>query len=110
MALPSLLTPALLLLLVAGAFGCAQSAPARRTFLLKDNGVRCIRAPCPSIDAISPGAAPVAVTGVALEQVLEDPSAREQALSKVHQGGLTAEGYVDASSEKGPIFRVTRLP
>jgi hypothetical protein len=92
-----------------GRNGRAEGQP---RYVLRDNGVRCIRAPCFNIEVISRSA------GGGKEVVSEvdfsalNLSSEEQAeLSTALQTpeGLTVEGSIERGRDEGRVFRVSRV-
>lgn len=110
---------------VAGTSGAEPGGPADQAdqpgqgqvqprYLLRDNGVRCVRAPCFSIDVIPLGAAGQKevlsdVDFSALDLASDEEANLQAALQSPE--GLTVEGRIEPSRDpEGRVFRVTRLP
>lgn len=70
-------------------------------YRLEDNGIRCVRAPCPSIDVRSTETDVVtSVSDIRYPAGMPDPD-RQRLQEALFHGGFTARGEVDASVEGG---------
>ncbi len=126
-----LIRAALLVLLPAAMMACngARSAASddpstvgtETVYVLRDNGMRCIAAPCFSTDVTPVAAAgaadvqPETVSGVDLSALNVSPATRDSLMARIATAdGLTAAGRIEAESSAGPagrgrVFRVTRV-
>jgi hypothetical protein len=86
-----------------GGAGRATGVGEVQRYRLRDNGVRCITYPCPSIDAIPlEGGAPVQVHEVDLSALGLSDAARDEALARLSGKGLVVRGRIDTVPARGP--------
>ncbi|WNG13499.1 DUF6748 domain-containing protein [Cystobacter fuscus] len=87
-------------------------------YIVKDSGVRCIAAPCPSLvarPADDPKSEGLSITDLDLSALGLTDEQRERLMEKVHQGaGLKVEASVGNVPHAGPagtatVLRVTRV-
>jgi hypothetical protein len=94
----------------------AAAEPPAPLWRVRDNGVRCVRAPCPTLDAlpVDSAADSVRVVEVDLSALGLSPKDTQRLVAMVHEAGLLVRGQVeqrtDVRGKPYTVLRATALP
>ena len=89
----------------------ATRAPATGSvYLISDNGIRCVRAPCPSLRALTVNTKrAVSAAGLDLSGVVASPALKRQAQTALRNGGLLVAGATRYLSDVTQVVVATQF-